>query len=283
MRFRSLLNRRIDRRSDELDELGEDGGRGDADAIHDLRVGVRKLRGLLRAGRREYGRDEVDALRDRLRHAGSVLGAARDAEVLRERIERELADAGIAADLAAFALAPVVADLAVGQAAAAEFLAGDEWAALRGDLRSLTATSASGASAAKGAARTFRTDLARVRKRLAAARADGIDELEREELLHELRKAAKRLRYDTKAVGRALPDRAAAESITRRAETVQDLLGERRDALAAAAHLTAAAAEAARSGVAASPLGVLADRLRREADDALTAAQDEADRLDREA
>jgi ADP-ribose pyrophosphatase YjhB (NUDIX family) len=60
----------------------------DPESLHDMRVGVRRLRALLRAGKELVATDttELDA---RLKQLGSVLGDVRDLDVLLERLEGE--------------------------------------------------------------------------------------------------------------------------------------------------------------------------------------------------
>ena len=62
----------------------------DAEAVHDARVAVRRIRSELRALRRVFERSWARALRGRLRLLGDVLGEARDADVLTARLERDV-------------------------------------------------------------------------------------------------------------------------------------------------------------------------------------------------
>ena len=73
-----------------LDDLGDAIPRvlGDADeeAVHDLRVALRRIRSLLRLVRPVSGRYHVDGIREGLRRVASATGSLRDEEVLRETI-----------------------------------------------------------------------------------------------------------------------------------------------------------------------------------------------------
>src|SRR5690606_33309444 len=65
----------------------EDDLRADApDAVHKARVATRRLRSALRTFRRLLHRDVTDPLREEVRWFAGVLGAPRDAEVVRGRI-----------------------------------------------------------------------------------------------------------------------------------------------------------------------------------------------------
>src|SRR4051812_38047167 len=67
--------------------------RADApDAVHQMRVGCRRLRALLAAYRGVLDADRVAALREELRWFGEVLGGARDGEVVRDRLRAAAAE-----------------------------------------------------------------------------------------------------------------------------------------------------------------------------------------------
>lgn len=59
---------------------------GDGEAVHDLRVALRKLRSVLRVVRRLYGRFHTDAVRDAFKRVADATGALRDEEVLAETL-----------------------------------------------------------------------------------------------------------------------------------------------------------------------------------------------------
>jgi CHAD domain-containing protein len=86
---------------------------GEADPIHGMRVGVRRLRSTLRQFAPLFADDAGDraaALADELRWLGRVLGQARDAEVIRARLRR-VADADPACPLDAASIARIDAEL----------------------------------------------------------------------------------------------------------------------------------------------------------------------------
>jgi CHAD domain-containing protein len=65
---------------------------GSVEGVHQMRVGVRRLRGALRLLRREIGSARAARLRDALAPVADALGAVRDLDVLLERIARCEAD-----------------------------------------------------------------------------------------------------------------------------------------------------------------------------------------------
>ena len=77
----------------------EDGIRSRApEAVHKSRVAARRLRSTLRTFPRCFSADLASALVEELRWYGMELGAARDAEVLAERLEHTMQEAGVAHD-----------------------------------------------------------------------------------------------------------------------------------------------------------------------------------------
>ena len=62
------------------------------DSVHQMRVTTRKIRSLLQASEGSFGISDDAWVLDELRQLASVLGLARDAEVLAERYERALND-----------------------------------------------------------------------------------------------------------------------------------------------------------------------------------------------
>ncbi|WP_438034665.1 CHAD domain-containing protein [Sorangium sp. So ce204] len=78
-------------------EQGESAG-PDAEAVHDFRVSLRRLRTLLRPARRIYGRRRLRPVAEGLREFARATGALRDEEVLRETLTAlELGEAARAA------------------------------------------------------------------------------------------------------------------------------------------------------------------------------------------
>ena len=217
--------------------------RADApDAVHQLRTRIRRLRSLFASYRTVFDRATTDPLRARLGEIGVALADARDAEVMLERAETLLDDHE--------PLSPDAGDRLAGHwseryttahAQAVATLSGEGWLTLLDDLDDFVRRPALGAEAMAPASAVvppaLHADLRRVLKRAKAARkADSDDEVP---LLHEVRKAAKRLRYAAEAVSQG--DTAVFGKRTRKlaaaAEAVHDLLGEHRDSVLMQRHL----------------------------------------------
>ncbi|WP_437577919.1 CHAD domain-containing protein [Sorangium sp. So ce887] len=63
-----------------------EGAEPDAEAVHDFRVSLRRLRTLLKPARRIYGRKRIRPVADGLREFAGATGTLRDEEVLRETL-----------------------------------------------------------------------------------------------------------------------------------------------------------------------------------------------------
>ncbi len=216
------------------------------DSVHQMRVATRRLRSVLRSYRGVFQRDDIDALRDELRWLATILGTARDAEVRAERFaalvetypefENHLGHRLVNAERSAYAEA---------HGAVVEVLDGDRYARLRTGLRRLrTDPPLRPKVAARDAHTVFFAAVRSDRERLAAlVRAEPeADEADRVEALHEIRKAAKRLRYCAEAATDVL-DGPAGE-VARSAKKVQSVLGDHRDAIEAIAAIGTYAAHA---------------------------------------
>ena len=174
---------------------------GAPDAVHQMRIAARRLRSALKAYRDVLDRSRTEPLADALRDLGRHLAPARDAEVLRERIDAELAQ--LPPELL---IGPVRAQTtrhfarveAEARAAVLTALDSPEHVALRhalDDLLERPPLSRRARRPGRKALRTRRT--ARRLKRAMTAALDGGDDT----ALHAARKAAKRLRYASEVTG----------------------------------------------------------------------------------
>jgi CHAD domain-containing protein len=226
------------------------------DAVHQLRTRIRRLRSLFASYRTVFDREVTDPLRDRLQSVGLALGDARDTEVLRERARTLLEDhEPLAKNVDRRLVGTLSERYTADHAQAVATLSGDDWLTLLDDLDAFVARPALAAGAMLPASEVvppaLDADLHRVLVRAKAARRGNLDD----ELLHEVRKAAKRLRYAAEAVSQG--DAAVFGKKTRKlaaaAEAVHDLLGEHRDSTLMQQRLRATAG----SGATAFDYGVL--------------------------
>lgn len=202
--------------------------RDEPDGLHEHRTRVRRLRSVLASIERLTDDPALADTRAALIPWGRVLGEARDAEVRADRAEAAMAELGI------------------DDADARRRLVGDERAEYRHlHARAVHAHETSGGQARRqlvreagvtlhlddaSARKTFRRLLRRDARRLARAarRSDG--SLDR---LHDVRKAARRLRYLSEAVNAADASLLGGDNrrLGRAAKRVHKLLGEHRDDL----------------------------------------------------
>jgi CHAD domain-containing protein len=206
----------------------------DPDSLHDMRVGVRRLRALLRAGKKLVA-DDTDELDARLKELGRVLGEVRDLDVLIERLECEAAELGDDdAERARPLLAVLRRERSRNRRRMLAFMRSDGYLALLDDT-ALTIEelepSGSDASLSDLADSAFKKTRKAVRK-LPNEPAD--------EELHAVRKKGKRARYAAELAGR--------EKFVKRAKKLQDVLGEHQDAVVASERLRELAAEAEPEG-----------------------------------
>ena len=218
------------------------------DSVHQMRVATRRLRSVLRSYRKVFHRAQIDALRDELRWLAGLLGIARDAEVRAERFAALLDEhPDIAHHLGHRLVSTERAAYTDAHRAVLDALDSDRYAALRDRLLRLrTDPPLHRRRAARGDREVFsaavRADIRRLDRRVRAETA--VDDADRVESLHDIRKAAKRLRYCAESAERVLDG--PAEEVARRAKKIQSVLGDHRDAIEALATI-ATRAEFARS------------------------------------
>jgi CHAD domain-containing protein len=220
------------------------------DSVHAMRTAANRIRADVRAFRRIVGAERASTLDVELSWLRSLLGDARDAEVVSMRLLEH-----VAAQPVELVRGPVVARIRTtldrqvreAQARLLVGLASDRYLPLLDDLDQLVASPLRGRHA-EAPVKSLDALLAgarrKVRKRVAAARTSPKGAT-RDAELHRARRAAKRLRYTAEACA---PQRGrSARRLARAANRLADHLGERQDAVVTSALLTqlASAAEAA--------------------------------------
>ncbi len=181
----------------------------DPEAVHDFRVGMRRLRTVLRAARSLYGKKKIVALEKALKRFGDATNALRDEEVLTETLEL--------VGLSAAARRAVEAWLKR-RAAYERKLRRGAVDLLRGDgvdkaFANLLALLDRGPKRKFSAAQFAKQQLADARagvRALLPAAADNVD------ALHRLRIRFKRLRYTTEMLGQFMTRADASEALRRR-------------------------------------------------------------------
>lgn len=226
------------------------------DAVHKMRVTVRRLRSALATYRRMLDKTLTEPLRDELKWLGGLLGGARDAEVIRARV-REMIDG----QPSSLVVGPVRRRLdrniggehreAHRQCVTA--MRGDRYLSLLDRLDHVAAGHAlygkradkpADAGVPKEVGRSFKR-LRKYVERAEALRAAGLHD-EFDEVLHEVRKAAKRVRYGAESAHPVSGD--DAETTVKAMKELQEVLGDHQDTVVVRAVLRRLAADAHAAG-----------------------------------
>jgi CHAD domain-containing protein len=243
--------------------------RADAyDSVHQLRVTTRKIRSLLKEAEDSFGITDDAWILDELRQLASVLGVARDAEVLAERYERaldELPDELVRGPVRERLVEGAKRRYAVGLRRSLTAMRSERYFRLLDALEGLVAADPPGpASGDEPVEVSIDSAYKRVRKAAKRATSATADD-DHDEALHRIRKGAKRLRYTAAATG--------AGKVADRAKSIQSLLGDHQDSVVSQAHLTQQAEVAHAAGEDTFTYGVLFQQ-----EDAV--AQNSRDQLD---
>ncbi|MER7245992.1 CYTH and CHAD domain-containing protein [Kribbella sp. NPDC000426] len=204
------------------------------DSIHKFRVATRRLRSALATYRPVIDREAGDELRAELKWLAGELGVARDAEVQREHFAAEVAEQPVELVIGRVAgriddhLRRVYKD---GRAGALAALESERYFRLLDALDELIAkppVTGDDRKASKQIDDILGHDRKRMRK--AVKRSQAAETVAgQDHELHEVRKAAKRLRYAAESAVPVLGDEASA--LAARAEEVQEILGEHQDSV----------------------------------------------------
>ncbi|WP_459545083.1 CHAD domain-containing protein [Nocardia sp. X0981] len=235
------------------------------DSVHQMRVATRRLRSVLRSYKKLLDPDAANRIRTELAWLAGLLGVARDAEVHAARLT-DLLDRYAEPDYAALDSTRerlVHAERDRYAAAHTDILTAldsDRYREMRRELEQWCVEpplrkSAAGTPAPEIFGQVLRTDRKRVRRLVRAEPT--VAPADRVELLHDIRKSAKRLRYSCEAATAVLG--APAEDLGKRAKHLQTVLGDHRDAVESHAALRARAAEAHAAGEDTALLETLAD------------------------
>jgi CHAD domain-containing protein len=202
------------------------------DAVHKMRVAGRRLRSIFAAFRPVLDRERTEPLRDELKWLGTELSDARDGEVALEHL-REV----VAAQPPELVLGPVAARLQQteirevheGTTRALATVDDQRYLRLLDALHALLDDPPLAADARQPARRALRDAVRRTGRRLRhrMAVAGEAPESERSHAVHEVRKAAKRVRYTAEVAAPVLGS--AATALVDGMEHVQEVLGGSQD------------------------------------------------------
>jgi CHAD domain-containing protein len=247
--------------------------RADAyDAVHQMRVTIRKIRSLLADSQGAAESSGIGWIQDELRELANVLGVARDAEVLAERYQQaldklppELVRGRIRERLVEGARRRYQTGLRRSLIA----MRSQRYFRLLDALDAWVAEIPAPAPGAEPAPVTLEVAYQKVRKAAkAAAAVEPGAEAELDLALHRIRKRAKRLRYTAAATG--------ALRVSEQAKVIQTLLGDHQDSVVSREHLGHQAEAAHTAGEDTFTYGLLyqqeadlAERCRQQLDEAL--------------
>jgi CHAD domain-containing protein len=247
--------------------------RADADdAVHQMRVTIRKIRSLLADSQDASEPSGIAWIQDELRELANVLGVARDAEVLAERYQQaldklppELVRGRIRERLVEGARRRYQTGLRRSLIA----MRSQRYFRLLDALDAWVAEVPAAAAGDEAAPVTLEAAYQKVRKAAkAAAAVEPGAEAELDLALHRIRKRAKRLRYTAAATG--------AMRVSEQAKVIQTLLGDHQDSVVSREHLGHQAEAAHTAGEDTFTYGLLyqqeadlAERCRQQLDEAL--------------
>ena len=213
----------------------------DPDDLHDMRVGVRRLRAILKVAAPPLDEEWADSLRDELKWLGDALGAVRDLDVLLAhlRTEQETFPPDEAQAFVAL-LIRLERERTKRRKSLLNVMRSTRYAELLDRLEEASRrprTRSARPRVEKIASREFRKLRKAVRK---------LDDDPTDEALHRVRIKGKRARY---AAELAAPDRGKkAEKFVAAAKTFQDVTGEHQDAVVAVQRLHRLAEEGTQQG-----------------------------------
>lgn len=208
------------------------------DAVHQLRTATRRLRNVLRAFETCFDADAVAELRDCLKSYGDLLGACRDLEVRADHCARAIAEVELEPGLQEPLVLPLLAAHRAAHATLVAWHRGPELAALDTLLDLWSTAPPLTARATKDAEKVATKAVGKQVDRVLRAGHE-LDDPERADQAHDLRKAARRLRHTADAVSG--PPAAVlagwAPTVGALGHAIQAMLGEHRDALLLAEHV----------------------------------------------
>ena len=235
-----------------------------AESIHKMRVAARRLRSLLASGRKLFADETAGELRSELQWLSGALGRARDPGVVHARLRDLLAEEPpeLVLDPAPARIDEELdASAAAGLKEALDALGSERYQRLLLSLTAWLGARNLSAKASRPPRKTLRKLVAKDENRLRRA-VTGLpaaeDRAARDEALHEVRKAAKRLRYTAELA--ASPGGGGGKKVRRTARAarrIQTDLGTHQDSVVARTLLLELGTRSLRSGENGFPYGRL--------------------------
>ena len=237
------------------------------DAVHQLRLVIRRLRSVLRSFDLCLDAGVTDPVRDELQWIGEVLGRPRDLDVLRSQVSSALL--GLHPDQVrdrpgTWFDRRLRAERRTAHQEVLAAMTSERYFTLLDTLdgwqAGLPFSDRRDRRARKAFPKLIQQEWRRVEK--AVRRAYVADDAERPDLLHQVRKKSKRVRYAAEALDPVMS--ADTRAAAKRAKKVQEALGEHHDVLMAMQHVLRLAAAARDEGRDTFTWGVIAARLEAE-------------------
>jgi CHAD domain-containing protein len=204
------------------------------DAVHKMRVAVRRLRSALATYRRLLDRSVTDPVRDELRWIGRALGPVRDSEVIRDHLREEVSEQprpAVVGPVSRRIDRTLRAEHRDAHRQALTELRSDRYLALLDAVEEIAGGSAlSGKRVDRPARKQVPREVRRTFDRMVefAEQADAAASPEEtDRLLHEVRKAAKRVRYAAESADPVIGP--GASGLAKQMEELQDVLGAHQD------------------------------------------------------
>ena len=203
------------------------------DAVHKMRVAVRRLRSALATYRRLLDRDVTEPLRDELKWLGGLLGPARDAEVIRDHL-----DAAVRAEPRAVVIGPVRRrvdstlnrDHREAHQRVVTVMTSARYLALIDVLERIDQAVVDDERTRRPARKEMRKHVRRAHRRMRRALEEAMaGDGPTDEQLHEVRKATKRVRYAAESVGDVYGSKAS--KLAAAMEDAQETLGDLQDSV----------------------------------------------------
>lgn len=220
----------------------------DPEELHRFRVATRRSRAILRSARPLLEPTWSESLRAEIGWLGRSIGAARDLDVLLERMAAEIDGLGEDRDDALGLLTALEAERALARAAVVEALSSDRYMALLERLESVGTPQI--VLSTVTLKELWQEEWRRARKVM-----DALSKRSPDEQLHDARIRVKRVRYATELSVHELGRK--GERVIEAARALQDVLGAHQDATVAEQRIRAWAAESGSGGVAAGRLVAL--------------------------